>query len=155
MLEIHSLGVILKEIGNFSMKGFGDRLTLQKTIYLLQTFGVNLGYSFSWYLHGTYCPTLTRHGFELEHIIKEIPDIKVKFLDTQTQSRYEAFLQFMNDKKMNPDALEIASSICYFNKRGFSKENTLQLVENKKTRFTADECVQIWNELEGHSVIRI
>ena len=153
-MELYSLGIILKEINNFSMDKFENRLILQKTIYLLQSFGVNLGYSFQWYIHGTYCPDLTKQGFELEGVMGDIPLIKVKFQDSGTQSRYVAFLEFIKDKKNNFDILEIASSICYFYKRRFDKEKILQLVENKKARFTAKDCKYAWEELEKYSVIK-
>lgn len=153
-MELYSLGIILKEINNFSMDKFENRLILQKTIYLLQSFGVDLGYPFQWYLHGMYCSDLTKQGFELEGVMGDIPPIEVKFQDDATQSRYNVFLEFMKDKKNNSDMLEIASSISYFYKRRFNKKKILQLVENKKARFTAKDCKYAWDELEKYSVIR-
>lgn len=46
------LGVLLKNTPgyDFSMASFNDRLRLQKTVYLLQAFGIYPGYDFSWYL---------------------------------------------------------------------------------------------------------
>jgi hypothetical protein len=42
---------------------FVARLTLQKAIYLAQEAGIQLGYSFRWYLRGPYSPDLTRDAF--------------------------------------------------------------------------------------------
>ena len=148
-----STGLILKDIGNFSMKNFEGRLILQKTIYLLKSFGVDLGYTFNWYWHGTYSPDLSKAGFELEGMIDEIPDLPVKFEGADVQSNYEKFLKFIDDKKTNADLLEISSSICYMYKIKIKKERILELVENKKPRFTAEPCKQMWKELEMYGVI--
>src|SRR5262249_50155808 len=42
---------------------FSDRLILQKAVYLAQAAGVQLGYSYNWYLRGPYSPALTRDAF--------------------------------------------------------------------------------------------
>ena len=42
---------------------FNDRLVAQKAIYLVQAAGVDLGYFYSWYLRGPYCPALTEDLF--------------------------------------------------------------------------------------------
>ena len=41
---------------------FVDRLILQKTVYLAQAAGVNLGYHYCWYLYGPYCRALAADG---------------------------------------------------------------------------------------------
>ena len=40
---------------------FSDRLIAQKKMYLLQVLGIDLGYHYSWYLHGPYSPSLTSY----------------------------------------------------------------------------------------------
>lgn len=47
------------------LTGFDPRLVLQKSIYLAQAAGVDLGYTFTWYLRGPYSPALTRDAFAL------------------------------------------------------------------------------------------
>ncbi|MBB3930174.1 hypothetical protein GGR25_001213 [Kaistia hirudinis] len=42
-----------------------DRLRLQKAIYLIQASGVNLGYSYSWYVRGPYSTNLTKDYYRL------------------------------------------------------------------------------------------
>jgi len=48
---------------------FGDRLRLQKLIYIIQMGGLDLGYRYNWYLRGPYCPGLTRDAFLLKEEI--------------------------------------------------------------------------------------
>lgn len=42
-----------------------NRRIVQKTVYLLQEAGIKIGYRFSWYLLGPYCPELTQHCLDL------------------------------------------------------------------------------------------
>ena len=148
------LGLILKEIGNFDLSNFRGRLSLQKTVYLLQVFGINLEYKFRWYLHGTYCPQLTADGFELRPHIDKIPRLAVKFADDGAQRQYDKFLKFIEPHKMNAKMLEIAASICYFHRAENPKTEVLRRVENKKAEFTMDECDLMWNELEKAGVVK-
>lgn len=44
---------------------FDLRLVLQKCVYLMECFGVDLGYRYNWYIRGPYCPDLTEDAFEI------------------------------------------------------------------------------------------
>lgn len=111
--ESVELGYLLKNIvgDDFSMDDFDSRLQLQKSIYLLQAFGINLGYSFAWYLRGPYCSLLTDHGFEINDVYHNIPKEDVRFAEKKAQSKFERFQKFVNEKDV--DSLEIAASLHY------------------------------------------
>jgi len=47
----------------FDIGTFEKRLLLQKTVYLAQAGGMDFGYYYHWYLHGPYCPALTKDAF--------------------------------------------------------------------------------------------
>lgn len=54
----------LRELGiEPKLAVFKDRLVVQKTIYLAQAAGVDLGYFYGWYLRGPYCSPLARDLF--------------------------------------------------------------------------------------------
>ena len=54
----------LKELGiEPKLDLFRDRLVLQKTVYLAQVAGCDLGYFYGWYLHGPYCSALAKDMF--------------------------------------------------------------------------------------------
>lgn len=148
-------GLILKNIGNFNMEDFDGRLILHKTVYVLKSFGLDLGYSYGWYLHGTYSPELAKVGFELQDKMKKIPKIDVKFTDANIQSKFDNFMKFMADKKNDACLLEICASICYLYNMSFSKTEILKMVENKKPNFTQEQCLKMWNELEGYGVLSV
>lgn len=60
------LKLTVDEMGlEFNLATFSNRLILQKAVYLAQAAGVDLGYSFNWYLRGPYSPGLTRDAFEI------------------------------------------------------------------------------------------
>lgn len=57
--------LVLKELGiEPQMESFADRLSVQKSIYLAQAGGIDLGHYFNWYLRGPYSPSLTQDVFD-------------------------------------------------------------------------------------------
>lgn len=66
-----ALQLCLNEVGGFRMDSFSERLKYQKMVYLMQLFGIDLGYRFEWYLRGPYCTELTADGFEIDKHRKE------------------------------------------------------------------------------------
>ena len=58
------LKLVLSELGLApTMQSFEERLVLQKSIYLAQQLGVQLGYHYSWYLRGPYSKDLTADAY--------------------------------------------------------------------------------------------
>ena len=151
-MERYELAAVLKDVGNFSMDDFAGRLTLQKTVCLLQAFGVNLGYRFTWYLHGPYCRALFRDGHEASKVIDSLPKAHVSF-EGKAQGRYEQFKEFMLDKKHDPVRLEICASISYLAAAGLGKDDILKVTEDKKPEFDRSQCVSMWDELERYGVV--
>lgn len=154
MVDVYGLGLLLRDVGNFDMSDFNGRLRFQKTVHILQSFGIDLGYRYNWYLRGPYCPDLTKVGFELVDVLPKLRNIPVEFEDDADQTRYDNFKSFMTDKKNDPDALEIASSICFLrNEEDLDRETALRLTEGKRACFTMDECRGMWDELERYGVV--
>lgn len=48
-----------------SVASFDERLILQKSVYLIQSAGIRLGYRFRWYLRGPYSPDMTADAFAI------------------------------------------------------------------------------------------
>ena len=135
------------------MDEFDGRLILQKTIYILKSFGIDLGYEFNWYRYGVYSPNLTLDGFDLANIYDDIPEIGMKYTSNETQSQFQKFLNFMQNKKSDADALELASSICFWDYRKNNKEKTVEMVNIVKPYFDITECDQMWDELYNYKVV--
>ncbi len=139
------LGYVLKQFPkyDFTMKGFDDRLRLQKFIYLLQAHGIYLGYDFSWYLHGPYCTTLARRGFALERIYKEVPGDEVWFESPQVQDRFAKFKDAIVDKIADVKFLEVAASLHILKLSGMSDEDACAKVSKKKQQFNIPYCQKV------------
>lgn len=78
-------GLLKRVYDHFDIQEFDDRLKLQKYFYLIQAHGINLGYVFSLYLRGPYCPELTKTAFMIEYYPKSKP---VRFDDPKTEERF-------------------------------------------------------------------
>ncbi len=151
--EAINLGVVLRNLDNFDMSTFNGRLTLQKTVYLMQAFGIYLGHNFSWYLRGPYSSHLASVGFTLQEVYHRIP--AAGHFAKPTQRKFDKFIEFMSDKKHDPARLEILASI-HFLKRihpKMTKAKIIERVKNKQGYFKKKQCEDAWQELEEWSMI--
>lgn len=154
--HVMDLGFILRQVPgyeDFTMARFEDRLKLQKTIYLLQAFGVHIGYDYNWYLRGPYCSNLAANGFVLEDYYPHIPrDEKIRFKGSVAQGRFLDFLKFMDGKSI--DDLEIAASLHYqVAMDGMDEEGAKRVVVAKQHRFKRAWIDGIWDEIRGHGLV--
>ena len=148
------LGQILKRIGNYGeMETFDDRLILQKTVYLLQAFGVYLGYRFSWYLYGPYSPELASDGYDLIPNYDEIEP--VDFSSEEAEERFRLFLEFLGDEDRNPtwlEALASVHSLCKLYPER-SKDEILDQVARKAPYFDHQLADQAWDYLRSQGML--
>jgi uncharacterized protein YwgA len=154
MGNLHALGSILKRIENYDkMESFEGRLKLQKTVYLMQSFGLNIGYTFSWYIRGPYSSELAKDGYALREIYSTLQ--RGRFKDPQAEQRFKSFLTFINQRKEDADWLEIVASV-HFLRRVFpqlTRENIIQTVKKKQRYFTTEQCKKAWEYLESWRMI--
>ncbi len=150
--EALTLGLVLKNLDNFDMSTFQGRLILQKSVYLMQAFDIYIGHNFSWYLRGPYSSHLASVGFQLQENYDGVP--KGKF-EKAVQKKFEGFLGFMEDKKNDPDRLEILASIHFLKKiySKMSKADILEKVKNKQKYFTKKQCEDAWIELKSEDLL--
>jgi uncharacterized protein YwgA len=152
-----ALGGILRRIGNFGSScfpsSFDMRLTLQKTVYLMQAFGLYIGFDFSWYLRGPYSPMLAHLGYEIAKMENSVP--LAKFSNPESEKRFEEFLEFLGPEKDNVEWLEILASI-HMQKKLHPwkhKSDILEIVVHKQSYFTIEECREAWIYLARHGLI--
>lgn len=146
-MDIKILAGVLKRIGHFSMDEFSDRLNLQKHVYFLQVFGINLGYRFTWYLFGPYSPSLAKDGFEL--VDKPI-NININF-SKHGEEKFESFLHFLGEEKQNSEWFEILASLHFLNKvfTDKSKKEIIEMVKKKHGgAFDQERCEEAWEYLD-------
>lgn len=106
------------------VKTFSDRLAMQKSIYLSQEFGINLGYFFRWYLHGPYSPSLSRDAYELVDAIKEIREEAINYsLDKTSLDKIKKIRQTLikstksTSQEILARKLELLASVRYLQTR--------------------------------------
>jgi uncharacterized protein YwgA len=124
----------LDDLGvDINMTDFDSRLELQKYIYLVQAFGVDLGFGFSWYLRGPYSSYLADIGFMIhnsgggkvtdfkltDYVHQKIQDCK-KFISSSKPT---------NEELSNIDWLELLASLHYLKNNTFEGKKTKNMVE--------------------------
>jgi len=160
-----NLGYILKMVPHApdGMATFDDRLRLQKLVYMIEAFGVYLGYDFSWYLRGPYCTRLAKTGFELEQIAHRIKDnTRTKFADPYMQKRFDRAVRFIKrimDGPSDTERLEIAASIhLLLQITSLKKQEIFSRVISKMPASGDRErlegvCERMWDELSKEDLI--
>ena len=147
--------VVRQSLGDrFTMDSFDGRLALQKAIYLLQACGAHMGYSFTWYLRGPYCPVLAAQGFELRHIYDKIPDEPVEFADRAAQASFKKFLGLAKGKSTGD--LEVLASLHYLRRTrpDLGDDDVKIAVQNKKgCSFTEGQVSKMWKELVDRELV--
>ena len=145
------LGHILRQFPSldFGMADTEHRLRIQKFVYLLQAFGVYLGYEYSWYLHGPYCTKLATVGYALGSIYDMVPyDKDMVFVNPAVQERFEEFKRFIKKRENDGDFLEIAASLHVLHRTsGMERDAIIERVEAERERLRG-RCGRVWEEME-------
>lgn len=119
-------GLIKRVYSNFNLSNFDDRIKLQKMIYLIQAYVVNLGFSFSLYLRGPYSPSLTKIAF-----IGNFNEAKPVYLeDPKIENKFKRFLKLILPHKDDIKFLEVASTLHMISKS--YKKDIIKRVEKLK-----------------------
>ena len=121
---------------------FQDRIKLQKIVYLTEhAFGINLGLSFDWYIHGPYSPDLTKIMFEKE------PGITMKLTESKI-NELKKFKEFFRTHTTS-NSLELLGSLHYFlsvvKGKNHSKEKTIEQFLELKPKFTNKEVKKYYS----------
>jgi uncharacterized protein YwgA len=154
MISPEILGGLLKRAyPDFNMVLFDNRLKVQKYIYLMQRFGLNLGYSFSLYIRGPYCTELTKDAFQMKNYESIQP---IGFAAPIHETRFKEFLIFFEPHKDDTVWLEVASSILIFYDMYSKKRDiVVELVKNKNDilKEKINEIEKVWSELVGVGIL--
>jgi len=147
------LGLILKRISDFNINTFEGRLILQKSIYLLQSLGLYLGYKFSWYIHGPYSPDLTRNAFALQPIYDNVPT--VKFSDAKIEHEIEKFEKFVGKQRNDGDWLEQLACAHFLKALDpkADRESIVKAVLYHEHHFRRKDCEEAWDYLRQQKLL--
>lgn len=114
-----ALKLMLDTLGESAdISSIDDRKRVQKAVYLGQQAGVDLGYSFGWYLMGPYSSSLTRDYFQLdeEREVRE-REFKGKRLRSDAEAKLKRLVPMLTTphqfKYGKEDWLELLASYHY------------------------------------------
>ena len=130
----------LRKVGfDFKVNYFNNRLKLQKYVFLLRKYGIDLGYSYSYYIRGPYSPELADDYYNLPKVSGEM---KVP----------EDFLKLIKDKSER--WLELASSlVMVFEKYPkISEDEAIKIVAGSKLE-DPNKLRRVLAELREHKAI--
>lgn len=160
------LDLFLESFGGVIVKGFDNRLILQKRIYLMQLFGIDLGYRYNWYMHGPYSPSLTEDAFGVQDTQTEIDKQNAGLELTQKAkgmlvkyNKLEVDLSKLKESKELGKTLEIAASIHYLKHIGFvasevTSENIEKVLKDNGKDFSKKDIEKVWQILDTHGLIK-
>ena len=157
------LGMVLKRLSDydlenykFSMDDFDDRLKLQKLIYILQSFGVYLGYDYSYYLRGPYCSNLAQTGYEVNIVYDDFVSVNEElFKDEEMEKKYKKSVKFIKELG-DMKRWEIAASLHLLNNGlKLDRDECIKRVVNKKgISFTEEDCEKVWKKLKSKKLVK-
>jgi uncharacterized protein YwgA len=141
------------------LKLFEDRLALQKVTYLLQEAGVDLGYTFTWYVRGPYSPSLTRDAYQLVNFrvdTKQLPQPEAA--DAKKIQVISQLIKSVEGRRPSREYwLELLGSLHFVAKHlspGKSRKEIIADFKQKKPGFKDDDIRQAWKLLQDHELIR-
>ena len=134
--DIETLFVKLGEDANVDT--FDSRIKLQKLVYLSDSFGITLGFNFTWYVYGPYSPQLTKIMFDKEigdsNNIDNIPNVENIILKLK---------EFLGEDIHSGDKLELIASLHYIcslykNNLNKSKSEIIAMLCEEKPKFSKE-----------------
>ena len=110
MGEIAKLNLCLQELNGLEMATFLYRKLLQKKVYFLQELGLDLCYSYGFYIYGPYSSELADDAFFLMRLRNNAPaNLEVAELSPVEREILERAHAFLGE--ISGDASEVASML--------------------------------------------
>ena len=134
-LDVEKLFMKLGLVAN--VDSFDSRIKLQKLVYLSDSFGIPIGFSFTWYVYGPYSPQLTKIMFGKEtgksNNITKIPNVENIIIKLK---------EFLGDDIHSADKLELIASLHYicslYNHPSNSRSEIISTLCEEKPKFTKE-----------------
>ncbi len=135
----------LKALGiNPTMRKFSERKQIQKLSLLLQIFGFDVPFRFTWYAYGPYSPRLTRMLYDV--IENGAP--KLEPLSKTEENKIDELRRILGSDLESSDRLELIVSIHYLRQKAkevqASDKEVIHFIKENKPYFTDEEIHQCW-----------
>jgi hypothetical protein len=128
-----------------------DRKLIQKGVLLGQTLGgVDLGYSYSWYIRGPYSTQLAKSYYELDHALRVEPDEK-RQLPSSARVRLQKLRPLLKVPAgvdlTQPDWLELLASVVYLGRERGLDNKAIEALIRKEKAHLADHLSDAYQAL--------
>ena len=137
---------------------FSKRLEFQKTTYLLQEAGADLGYRFGWYLHGPYSSSYADDAYSLAVLPKEYFDSVQESVDESVLRKVRDLLDSVPSTKNSSYWLELLSCVHFVKRHSYPKVNSKKqvvdyLLKLKGKRFSESDIYKAYDLLQNKSFL--
>ena len=126
-------GMVFQALG-VKKDSFDNRIISQKKIFLLQEMGIEIGYSYNWYIRGPYSPDLTTYIYDNLDMLKDHDFSAYKLSDTA-----KAAIDAINGlEEAKPQTLSVVSwyELLASIIRKWNKENPYESLIKYKPKYT-------------------
>jgi len=152
-MDIYVLAGLVKRLyPKFDIKDFSYRFKLQKFVFLLRGYSLDLGYLFSLYLKGPYSLDLTRDAF----LINEWEKMPLRKFNSESQeNKFKKFIKFIKPKKDDEIWLEGASTVILLkeNNPNLGRDEIIKLFMKIKPKFGIKNTNEIYENLKMEGLI--
>ncbi len=154
-------GIVFQKLA-VSKENFDDRLICQKKIYLLQSLGTDLGYTYNWYVRGPYSPSLTNYIYNNLEVLSnsDFSNHKLSMTAETNIDRVNGLVDLKGDFVIASWYELLASLLYIHNNRGSWKigEDDKDLFEaliNQKPQYNEEQCSHALNVLREREFIQV
>ena len=152
------LKLLLNKLGiPADISTLNNRKRVQKAVYIGQVAGMELGYSYGWYLMGPYSPELTKEYFNLRNVIYGGDEEYLQYkLKKPFSEKLEKIIDLMNPPEelslAQEDWLEIVASVLYLANLGKNIDGIKNVLSRDKKHLLiyADTA---YNHLKQHNLV--
>ena len=140
-------GIVFQKMA-ISKESFNDRLICQKKIYLLQSLGVDLGYSYNWYVRGPYSPALTNYIYSNLDVLSST-DFSRYALSEEAEKRINQVNDLEKDKTQDMEKVswyELLASLLYIdnNRKSWNiddrDDSLFDTLISQKPKYNVEQC---------------
>lgn len=153
------LSLVFEALGIVSIDSTREKRIMQKMMYLLQAFGVNLLYGFCWEIYGPYSVELSDEAKELFQRKDEYDKIFEEqgfYFSEETASKLSRFMERIGDKvRQDLDYGDLLASIDFVNNMFSNKAKAKDLARSFAERQGKEFLIRFDREFEELSKIEI
>ena len=153
-------GIVFQKM-NIGKDNFDERLICQKKIYLLQSLGTDLGYTYNWYVRGPYSPSLTNYVYNNLEVL-ESNDFSGYSLSQIAKNNIDKVNELLEDKRDDfgvASWYELLASLLYIYNNSSSWKigeagNTIyKVLIRQKPQYNEEQCEYAFNALRKRGFV--